>query len=84
MVYVGLDSILIEPLARGYRHLPSPVKTGTSNFLSNLSLLQTIPNNILQGDFKKAGENTVRFAVNTTLGILGIFDVAKGMGLTEY
>ena len=38
----------------------------------------------MQGDFKRAGENTVRFAVNTTLGILGIFDVAKGMGLTEY
>ena len=40
----------------------------------------TIPNNLLQGEIKKAGQNTVRFAVNTTLGILGIFDPASGLG----
>ena len=44
----------------------------------------TIPNNVLQGDFKKAGVNTGRFAVNTTIGLLGIFDVAEKMGFPKY
>ena len=80
----GLDNIIFEPLAKAYRILPSPVRTGTSNVLDNLSNLVTIPNNVLQGEFKKAGENTGRLIINTTLGILGIFDVANVMGFTEY
>ena len=80
----GLDNILIEPLAKGYRYLPSPVRTGTSNFLSNLSLVVTVPNNILQGDIGLAGKNTARFAVNTTVGILGLFDPAAKIGLNNY
>ncbi len=80
----GLDNIIFEPLAKVYRILPSPVRAGTSNVLDNLSNLVTIPNNVLQGEFKKAGENTGRLIINTTLGILGIFDVANAMGFTEY
>ena len=76
----GLDNAIFEPLAKGYRKLPVPVRHGTSNVLDNLSTLMTIPNNLLQGEIKKAGQNTVRFAVNTTLGILGIFDPASGLG----
>jgi phospholipid-binding lipoprotein MlaA len=79
-----LDNIIFEPVAKGYRKLPSPVRSGTSNVLTNLSSLITIPNNVLQGDFKTAGVNTGRFAVNTTVGILGIFDVAKKIGFSEY
>ena len=79
----GLDKIIIEPLAKGYRKLPVPIRTGTSNMLSNLSNLITIPNNILQGDFKSAGLNTARLSVNTTIGIFGIFDVAQQMGLIK-
>ena len=55
-----------------------------SNALDNLSSLVTIPNNILQGEIKKAGVNTGRFAVNTTIGVLGIFDVAEMIGFPEY
>ena len=80
----ALDGVIFEPLAKAYRILPSPIRSGASNALNNLSNLVTIPNNILQGDFKKAGENTGRLVINTTLGILGIFDVAQSMGLTEY
>ena len=80
----GLDKIIFKPVAKAYRVLPSPVRTGASNALDNLSSLITIPNNILQGDFKKAGVNTGRLAVNTTLGILGIVDVAEKMGFSEY
>jgi len=76
----GLDSAIFEPLAKGYRKLPVPIRRGTGNVLDNLSTLVTIPNNLLQGEIKKAGQNTVRFVVNTTLGILGIFDPASGLG----
>ena len=78
-----LDGIIFQPVASAYRILPSPVKTGVSNSLDNLSNLITIPNNILQGEFAKAGANTGRFAINTTIGILGLFDVAQYLGLTE-
>ena len=79
-----LDGILFEPVAKAYRILPSPVRTGVGNSLNNLSNLVTIPNNILQGDFKEAGINTGRFVINSTLGVLGIFDIATQMGFSEY
>ena len=80
----GLDKIIFKPVAKTYRALPSPIRTGTNNVLVNLSSLITIPNNVLQGEFKTAGVNTGRFAINTTVGILGIFNVAKKMGFSEY
>ena len=80
----ALDGAIFEPVAKAYRVLPSPIRTGTGNVLDNLSNLVTIPNNILQGNFKQAGENVGRLAINSTLGILGIFDVAEGLGFTEY
>ena len=49
----GLDTALFEPLAKGYRKLPVPLRHGTSNVLDNLSTLITIPNNLLQGEIKK-------------------------------
>jgi phospholipid-binding lipoprotein MlaA len=79
-----LDGVVFEPLAKAYRILPSPVRAGTSNALDNLSTLVTIPNNLLQGDFKKATVNTGRFIVNTTIGVVGIFDVAEKVGFPEY
>ena len=80
----ALDGILFKPVSSVYRVLPSPVKSGVSNALDNLSNLLTIPNNILQGEFAKAGDNTVRLAINTTIGILGLVDVAEMIGLPEY
>jgi phospholipid-binding lipoprotein MlaA len=80
----SLDKVIFEPVAKTYRSLPSSVRNGTGNVLDNLSSLTTIPNNILQGDFKKAGINTGRFVVNTTVGIIGIFKVAEKIGFPEY
>ena len=80
----GLDKVVFKPIAKVYRVLPSPIRTGTSNALNNLSSLVTIPNNILQGEFQKAGVNTGRFFINSTFGIVGIFDVAEIMGFEEY
>ena len=80
----GLDKVVFKPIAKGYRSLPSPIKSSTSNVLSNLSNLITIPNNILQGELKTAGINSGRLVVNTTVGVLGIFDVADKMGFPKY
>jgi len=79
----SLDKAIFKPVAKGYRKLPPPIRSGTSNALTNISSLITVPNNILQGEFKTAGINTGRFVVNTTVGILGIFNVAEKMGFSE-
>ena len=80
----ALDGVIFKPVASAYRILPPPIKTGVSNSLENLSNLVTIPNNILQGELKKAGVNSGRFIINTTIGVLGIFDVADHLGFPEY
>ena len=80
----GLDKIIFKPVASVYKSLPTPVKSGVSNSLSNLSNVVTIPNNLLQGEFSKAGANTGRFIINTTVGILGLMDVASSLGFEEY
>ncbi len=79
----GLDKAIFKPLAKGYRKLPQPVRSGTSNALSNLGNLVTIPNNILQGQIKDASINSLRLIINSTLGIAGIFDVASYYGLQK-
>ena len=75
-----LDKAIFEPVAKGYRHLPTAVRKGLGNGVNNLSNLVTVPNNLLQGEGKKAGKNIFRFAINTTVGIFGIFDPAAKLG----
>ena len=79
----ALDATIFEPIAKGYRFIPSPIRSGTSNALSNLSNLVSVPNNLLQGDIGNAGINSIRFAINSTIGILGIFDPAAAMGFEK-
>ena len=81
---MALDDIVLEPLAKGYNKLPSPVKKGTSNFTSNVSTLLSIPNNILQGDLKQLGHSVRSFAINTTVGILGFLNPAEKIGLKPH
>ncbi len=80
----GLDKVIFKPVSSVYRKLPTQIKNGVSNSLDNLSNVVTVPNNILQGEFAKAGTNTGRFVINTTVGILGLFDVATAMGFDAY
>ena len=80
---MGLDKVIFKPVSKGYRKLPSPIRTGTSNVLSNLSNLLTIPNNIIQGDLGSATNNSARLLINTTLGIAGIFDPANSLGFEK-
>jgi len=78
---MALDDIVFEPLAKGYNKLPSPLKTGTSNFTSNIGTLLSIPNNVLQGNFKQLGHSIGSFALNTTVGVFGILNPAEKIGL---
>ena len=80
---MALDDIVLEPIAKGYNKLPSPIKTGTSNFTSNIATLLSIPNNVLQGNFKQLGHSVGSFTVNTTVGILGFLNPAEKIGLNS-
>ena len=75
-----LDEAIIEPIAKGYNKLPEPIKNGTSNFTSNVATLLSIPNHLLQGDLKLAGDATASFLINTTVGIIGLGNPAEKLG----
>tara|TARA_B100000242_G_scaffold238363_1_gene178243 strand:+ start:335 stop:1078 length:744 start_codon:yes stop_codon:yes gene_type:complete len=79
---LAIDDIILEPVAKGYNKLPEPIKTGTGNFTSNISVLLSIPNNLLQGDFKNLGHSIGSFAINSTVGILGFLNPAEKIGLS--
>tara|TARA_B100000963_G_scaffold197693_1_gene172033 strand:+ start:119 stop:736 length:618 start_codon:yes stop_codon:yes gene_type:complete len=81
---MAVDDIIIEPLAKGYNKLPDPVRSGTSNFTSNIGTLLSIPNNILQGNFKQLGHSVGSFTINSTLGIFGFLNPAEKMGLKPH
>ena len=72
----ALDKTVFEPVAKGYRAIPHPIRKGTGNAVDNLRSLLTVSNNILQGNFSGAANTAGRFVINTTVGILGIFDPA--------
>lgn len=77
----AVDRNVMEPVARGYRYVtPRPVRKGVSNFLKNLKSPVNIANQLLQGDLDGAGNDFVRFAVNTTIGLGGLIDVAGDYG----
>ena len=78
------DKYLLAPLAKGYRFvLPGELRTGVRNFFSNLREPWTTINSALQGDLKNTGNSLVRFCLNTTVGLLGIFDVASSVGFEK-
>ena len=77
------DKIIIEPVSKGYKKLPSPIQSGISNFLSNLRMPLVFVNQLLQGQGKNASESAGRFLVNSTIGVFGLVDVADKIGLEE-
>ena len=79
-----LDDIVLEPIAKGYNKLPNPIKTGTSNFTSNISTLLSIPNSLLQGNLSEFGNSVGSVLVNSTLGILGFLNPAEKIGLKPH
>ena len=81
---LGLDRAVIRPFARGYRdHVPQPARDGISRFLDNLEGPLNMVNNLLQGKPLRAGNDLLRFTVNSTLGLAGFLDPASSLGLTQ-
>ena len=83
-VNVELDRSALRPASQVYGTLvPSPVRQSVDNVGDNLGMPSAVMNKLLQGNVGDAIHNTARFAVNTTLGLLGLFDPATEMGLEE-
>ena len=81
-VNVELDRSALRPASQVYGTLvPSPVRRSVDNAADNLGMPSAVMNKLLQGDIEDAVHNTARFAVNTTFGLLGFFDLATEMGL---
>lgn len=84
-VHEAVDKAALEPLARGYEAItPGPVREGVGNALDNLKAPVILANDILQLEPKRAATTTMRFIVNSTLGLGGLFDVAHEMGLEKH
>ncbi len=80
-----VDKAVIKPVAQGYNYVtPQPVQTGVSNFFGNIADIWTGVNNLLQGKPGDALSDAGRVLVNSTIGILGLFDVATPMGLEKH
>ena len=77
----GFDRTVLRPIAAGYNKLPNPIKKGTGNFTSNIGTLLTVPNHILQGNWRLAGESSASFLINSTVGVLGFGNPAAKLGL---
>ena len=81
----GIDTVLMRPLAQGYRAVvPPPVRTGVHNLLTNMGAPVVLANDMLQGKPTRAGDTFMRFIINTTVGVAGIFDVAKEWGYPHH
>ena len=81
----GLDMVLFKPIAQGYdAALPLPVQAGIGNFFDNLLEIRNALNNLLQGKGGDAAIDLGRVLVNSTVGIVGLFDVASELGLEHH
>lgn len=78
----SIDEAILRPGANAYGGtVPNPLEQGISNFAGNLDVPGDVVNGVLQGRIGPAAENTLRFTVNSTVGLLGLFDVATALGI---
>ena len=76
-----IDKVALKPVAQGYQAItPTPVQTGVNNFFKNIRDVVTLVNELFQFKFKQGANTAGRIAINTTVGILGIFDVHSKYG----
>lgn len=81
----GLDTVIIKPVAKGYDAvLPSPIKTGVTNFFGNIADVFIGINNVLQGKVGDGVSDLGRVAVNSTVGLLGLIDIATELGMEKH
>jgi phospholipid-binding lipoprotein MlaA len=81
----GLDKAVIKPVAKGYvAVVPAPARTGVTNFFGNIADVFISVNNLLQGKVPEAASDLGRVFVNSTVGVLGLFDVASNLGMEKH
>ncbi len=81
----GVDKALIKPVAQGYEAaVPMPLRIGASNFFANIADVFISVNNLLQGKPREAASDLGRVVVNSTIGILGLFDIASDLGMEKH
>ncbi|MBT3991707.1 MAG: VacJ family lipoprotein [Rhodospirillaceae bacterium] len=88
-IIFGFNEILVKylvgPLARGYNAvLPGPAREAIRNFLSNLNGPVVLANDLLQGEFKRGYDTSMRLVINSTAGVLGFIDVAEKLGYAKH
>ena len=82
---LALDKAILKPVAYAYReNVADPLQTNVTNFLSNLRAPVIFANDLLQGEFERAGTTLMRFTMNSTFGVLGINDLAGDLGMEEH
>jgi phospholipid-binding lipoprotein MlaA len=80
----NVDDYVAKPVANAYKYVtPDFMETGVSNFFNNLKTINVVLNDVLQAKFEQSGRDTGRFLMNSTLGMAGLFDVAKTVGLDQ-
>lgn len=79
-----LDDYVVAPIARGYRHLPTFVQSGVHNFVANFGEPKVFINDLLQGNGRRSVDTLGRFALNTTVGIVGLIDVSGRLGIERH
>jgi phospholipid-binding lipoprotein MlaA len=81
----GIDTVILRPIALGYRYaVPEFIRNPIHNVIANLSFPVLFANDILQTNPRRAGDTFMRFLINSTVGVAGIFDVASGWGYPQH
>jgi phospholipid-binding lipoprotein MlaA len=81
----AVDDAVVKPISKGYKAItPDPLDRGITNFFNNIADVTSAVNNLLQFKLSRAGSDVGRLVVNTTVGLLGFFDVATNLGLPSY
>ena len=81
----NMDEAILEPAADGYNYItPNFLQRGFNNFFDNVNYPITIINQLLQGNLEELLQDTLRFTINTTIGVFGLFDPASSIGLPEH
>ena len=78
-----VDKYFFKPIAQVYNVLPVEIRSGINNALLNIDSTLSVPNQILQGNFGEAAISVSRFAINSSIGILGLFDPATALGIEK-
>lgn len=81
----GLDRLALKPVTHAYTsHVPQEVRSGVSHFYDNIQYLNTVLNGFLQGKVGQGFSDLARFGINSTVGVLGVFDVATPLGFEQH